>query len=108
MDRLHSRRARFDFARLVWVFLGPISLFLLTCHIFLRGTGWHTVADYAFFLILFAVVFARWFEFQGGNATTATGEPATPADVTRFAWIMAIAGTCLWILANALGNGGSF
>ena len=106
MDRLRPRRARVEFARLFWIFFGPLLIILLTGHIALDGTGWHTSADYVFFLILGGIVFARWFEFREGNAMTATGESATHADVTRFTWIVAIAGTCVWILANAFGNRG--
>ena len=100
------RRARVELARLFWTFFAPLFLILLTCHIVLDGRGWHTPADYVFFLILLGMVFARWLEFREGNAMTATGEPASWSDFSRFAWTVAVGGICLWIIANTFGNRG--
>ncbi len=92
------------FARIFWMMIGPLTLAILAYAIVNVGSGWLTVADIAFFLVLGGVVLARWIEFQGGNPQKATGEPATPADLHRFVVVTLILGLVVWVIANLIGN----
>jgi len=75
-------------------------------YIFLESTGWHTPADYVFFIALAAMILGRWLEVLGGQPLTGVGEPATPKDFYRYIVVVLIAGISLWILVNAFGNQG--
>ena len=91
-------------ARLVWMMLGPVALVLTAVAIVRTGNGWLTGADIAYFAVLGAVLLARWGEFRGGSAQTATGEPATREDVRRFLIFTAAGGLLVWVAANLVAN----
>jgi hypothetical protein len=93
--------------RLLWMALGPAVLVITTMHIFLKGTGWHTPADYVFFATLAVMVLGRWLEALGGAPLTSVGEPATSKDFYRYVASLLGAGVTIWILANAFGNHGA-
>lgn len=90
-------------ARVVWMIAGPFALLLLAFNIVQTGTSWLTAVDFAFFVVLAIVILCRWVEFRGGNAQTATGEPATGADVQRFSVAAGAIGIGAWMVANILG-----
>lgn len=90
--------------RVSWMMLGPLALVLLGFAIVTLGNGWLTAADFAFLAVLGGVILARWLEFRSGHAQTATGEPATLADLRRFVVAASLVGLGVWVLANALGN----
>ena len=93
--------------RLVWMALGPMFLAVISIHIFLNGTGWHTPADYVFFAILATMILGRWLEVLGGVPLTSVGEPATKKDFYRYVAFVLGAGLAIWILANTFGNRGA-
>jgi hypothetical protein len=92
------------FSRVFWMMLGPVLMVVALMNIVIGGNGWFTLADITFLLLGGGVVFARWLEFQGGNPQTATGEPATPAQLHRFMLIVTIVGLSAWIVANFVVN----
>ncbi len=63
-----------------------------------------SAADFAYFVVLASLIFARWLEFRGGDPRTATGEPAAMIHFRRYAWIVLGIGLGLWIVANLIGN----
>jgi len=91
-------------ARLTWVMLGPAALLLITWGIVSRGSGWLTVLDAAFGVVVGLMVLGRWVEQRSGVATTVTGEPATPEHLKRYMTILIPATAAAWIIANVLGN----
>ena len=92
--------------RLVWMALGPVILSITTMHLYLKGTGWHTPADYIFFATLAVMILGRWLEVLGGIPLTSVGEPATRKNFYKYvAWVLG-AGVAIWIIANAFGNHG--
>lgn len=92
--------------RMVWMALGPGLLAVTTMHIYLKGTGWHTPADYVFFATLAMMILGRWLEVLGGVPLTSVSEPATRKDFYQYvAWVLG-AGIAIWIIANAFGNHG--
>jgi hypothetical protein len=91
-------------ARILWMFLCPMILLILTMTIVTKGDGWLTPADYAFLAILTVMILARVWEFRLGNPQTASGDPATPADLPRYVAGAAILGLAVWAVANYFGN----
>jgi hypothetical protein len=91
-------------ARLFWMMIGPILLFILAFANTMDRNGWHSGADIGFFIVLIATVYARWREYRAGGAQTADGQPATPAQVHRFIAATLAIGLAVWAIANAIGN----
>jgi hypothetical protein len=92
------------FGRLTWMAFGPFALFLMTYGIVHRGDGWLTPFDLGFFVVLGLMVLGRWVEFRGGDPQTASGEPATWPDFTRYVGGVLVVGLALWVGANLLAN----
>jgi hypothetical protein len=86
--------------------IGPMALMLITIHIFFRGVGWITPADYVYLGVLAGLILARWLEFSGGNPLTSNGEPATWTDFRHYVGGVVVVGVAVWVLANAVGNHG--
>lgn len=91
-------------ARLTWVILGPMALFLIVITIVSGGRGWTTWLDAAFGAVVGLMLFGRWVEQRSGKAMTATGEPSTVADVRRYALVLLVMMAAVWVGANVLGN----
>lgn len=92
------------FSRLLWMFLCPMALMVLTMTFVVKGGGWFTFADMAFMAFLAAMLLARCWEFRDGHPQTATGQPATPAHLRRFLAGGLVVGLLVWTIANYLGN----
>ena len=91
-------------ARVFWMLIGPLLLFVLAFNIGDKGTGWFTPSDIAFFMVLGGMLLARWWEYRGGTANTTMGEPATPQDLRRYVVMTLVIGTAVWVVANLIGN----
>jgi hypothetical protein len=90
--------------RLFWMMVGPLTL-MVTIYFFVSsGTGWWTVADLLYFIILGGMILGKWLEFRGGNPQTSTGEPAGPTDLRRYVLMVVTIGPIVWVLANLVGN----
>jgi hypothetical protein len=76
------------FGRLAWMIVGPFA----------------QPIDLIYFLVLGGMVLGRWLEFRYSQPLTATGEPATAADLRRYTWVLGILGLGAWIAANLVGN----
>lgn len=90
--------------RLFWMMVGPMALILTIYFIVTSGTGWRTVADLLYFIILGGMILGKWLEFRGGSPQTTSGDPATPADLRRYILMVVILGPVVWVLANLVGN----
>lgn len=91
-------------ARIFWFILGPAILILLTLKIVETGSGWATIHDGLFFLVLALMVFGRWYELRSGQGQDASGNPATLEAFRPFLSRMLPMGLALWCVANILGN----
>jgi hypothetical protein len=89
-------------ARVVWMILGPMALAGVA--VVQAGRGWLIGPDIACLSFLGVVLVARWVEFQGGHAETATGEPLTRDDLRGILMITAGVGPVTWVLANLIAN----
>lgn len=102
--RVEHRTLKSLLARLTWVLLGPVVLGLLTVGILSTGSGWLTVLDLAFMLVVALMLLGRWHEARSGSAMTLYGQPATPEQCRRYLRVLPAAALVLWLLANVLGN----
>ncbi len=92
-------------ARIFWVFLGPVALSLMLLGIANAGSGWATLLDLAFLMVLGLTVLCRWSEQRSGKAMTAYGdEPSTWAHFRRYVRTFVPLALVAWIVANAIGN----
>ena len=90
------------FARLYWMFLGPMLL-LLVAFSLVNGGGWFSPKSLTFLGLLAFLLFCRWAEFHAGDARTAEGEPATPAHLRRYVLVGMLIGAAIWVAANLTG-----
>lgn len=92
-------------ARITWLFVGPVALCLLLVGIVNAGSGWATVLDAVFFVLLGLIVLCRWTEQRSGKALTAYGdEPSTWAHFRRFVTAFVPLALGAWVVANVIGN----
>jgi hypothetical protein len=91
-------------SRVMWTLLGPGFLAILTYRIVSDGTGWLTVLDACYGVVLLLMIGGRWRELSSGAGTTITGEAVTVAHLRRYILIVAPAAVAVWIAANAVGN----
>ncbi len=89
--------------RLSWMIFGPFFLMALAFHIAGRADAWFDPSDLIYLVILGATFVGRWAEFRLGVPMTASGEPATPELLRRYALGL---GLGLWVAANLIGNSG--
>jgi len=90
--------------RIFSLMLGPAFLFILAVSIARSGGGWLTRKDFAFLVLLAAVIAGRLVEFSGKDPRTASGEPATAHDLRLFIGLTLLLGSATWVLANLVGN----
>ena len=91
------------FARLYWMFLGPMLL-LLGAVSLVNGRGGRLAPRSLTFVGMFAsLLLCRWAEFHAGNAKTAEGEPATAAHLRRYLLVATLIGSAVWVVANLVG-----
>jgi hypothetical protein len=92
------------FAHVTWSFAGPLAMFLALLFIVKAGTGWASVVDAAFFVLVGLTVWSRWYDQRSGQATTSYGEHSTWADCRRYMLWMPLTASAAWIVANVIGN----
>ena len=88
---------------LLWLFLGPLGLMAL-----LQGIGNSAVGfgllDWAYFVVVGIMIFARWFDQRSGQCTTVAGEPSTWKQFRQFVFGLSAATVIIWTIAK-LGSG---
>lgn len=92
------------FTRIFWTVLGPLILLGVLAYNVARPGGWFSMGDAPVALVAAAMIGCRWREQRSGRATTAYGEPSTPAHFRRYVIIVGVAAAAAWALANVLGN----
>ena len=88
----------------VWFFLGPLALLMILFGIVNSGSGWASVLDAVFFLLVVLIIGCRWIDQRSGQGTTGSGEPSTWDDFRRYALLAPIVAGVAWIAAHVLGN----
>lgn len=90
--------------RVTWFLLGPLALLAVAFAIVSNGSGWLTALDLAFLIVVALMIGAREAELRAGTAQTATGEPATAAQVHRYARVLLLIAAGVWVVTNVVGN----
>jgi hypothetical protein len=92
------------FGRLAWMILGPFILAVSAVSILRQHDGWFSPLDLVYLGALGGMLLGRWLEFRYGRPLTAMGEPATAADLRRYALALGTVGLGTWVAANLIGN----
>jgi hypothetical protein len=90
--------------RPLWMRLGPLALGGTALYIVTTGTGWLTLADLVYSVVLGVMIAGRWFEFRSGKPLTSAGEPATAEQHRRYGLSAGALGVGIWFIANFIGN----
>jgi len=90
--------------RLMWMFIGPLSLGIIIYQTIARRDGWFVFRDVVFAAALALMIGARWLEVRSGAGETATGEPATMEHFRRYAAVLLPVTVVLWVAAKIIGN----
>jgi hypothetical protein len=89
-------------ARLFWMFFGNMTLCISIIFIFQhRGGVFHT-ADVVFWITAAVLVFVRYLDIKFCGGLTVMGLPASMAHWIKYAAILLISSTAVWILAHAV------
>jgi hypothetical protein len=84
--------------------IGPFALAICAMRIAGWVGGWFGPLDVVYFVLLGRMPAGRLMEFRHGRPTTATGEPATPAHLRRYALVLTVFGLGVWIAAKLASN----
>jgi hypothetical protein len=90
------------FARLYWMFLGPMILLLVAIGV-VNGGGWFAPRSFVFLGLLALLLVCRWAEFHAGDAPTSDCEPATADQLRRYVLIATLIGLGVWIATILVG-----
>lgn len=83
---------------------GPMFLAVLALAIANTGRGGFTPTDFGYLAVMAGLILARWQEFRGGRPETASGEPATPGHLRRYAPAVVLIGAGVWVAVNLVGD----
>ncbi len=86
------------FLRLTWMAFGNLALFICAGLIVRQSAPIFT--DIAYFLIVVGLVLARYIDITQCNGLTSDEKPATLADWRRYAVLLVLIATSLWVLAH--------
>ncbi len=97
-----SRNISLTIVHLVWLFFGPLALMT-----FLQGIG-HSAArfgalDFAYFAVVAAMIFARWYDQRSGQCVTATGVRSTWKQFRHFVFGLLVIAISVWTIAKLGG-----
>jgi len=88
-------------ARFVWM-LGGFAAVVITALTILFRPPWTLGArDAIFWIVVLAMVAARWVDVARYRGTTTDGRPATPRHVAIYAAIVLLASATLWLAAQS-------
>jgi hypothetical protein len=90
------------FVRFFWMLLGNAILLISTIFI-LQGENWafHT-ADVIFWVTIAVLILARYLDIKFYAGLTAMGEPASMVNWQKYAILLLICSTVIWILAHII------
>ncbi len=90
--------------RLMWMFIGPLSLGIIIYQTISQRDGWFVSRDIVFAIALALTIGARWLEIRRGAGETATGEPATMEHFKRYVAVLFPVAAVLGVAAKIVGN----
>jgi len=88
-------------ARFWWMFFGNMVFAFSLIFILLNKGGFFHPADWVFWITVATLVSMRYIDIRFCDGQTATGRPASMADWTRYAVLLAACAVVLWAIAHA-------
>jgi hypothetical protein len=88
--------------RLFWMVFGNLVLLISIMFIFQHEGGVFHTADVVFWITAAALVLVRYLDIKVCGGLTVTGLRASTAHWTKYAAILLISSTAVWILAHAV------
>ena len=88
--------------RLFWMVFGNLVLFISIMFIFQHEGGVFHTADVVFWITAAALVLVRYLDIKVCGGLTATGLRASMTHWIKYAAILLISSTAVWILAHAV------
>jgi len=90
--------------RVFWMLFGNAILCVSAVYILhLKGVFFHT-ADVVFWVTAAALVLARYLDIKFYTSLTATGEPASMTHWRKYAVVLLICSTVIWVLAHIINH----
>jgi hypothetical protein len=86
--------------RLMWTAIGNVVLF--ACAISVAKGSAPVVADVIYFTVAVGLIAVRYIDITKFKGTTSRGMPATLAHWRRYAVLLAIISTVIWVLARVV------
>lgn len=84
--------------RMFWMAAGNLALFLMVVLIVQRRG--FSILDGVYWLIVAALIAARYVDITRFDGLTASAEPATRRDLGRYALGLVVAATAVWLVAH--------
>jgi len=90
------------FIRVFWMLFGNVILFFTTISIFQHKREIFHTADIIFWGIVATLVLARYLDIKFWPDTTPKGTPVTMAHWRKYAVVLLICSTSLWVIAHVI------
>jgi hypothetical protein len=91
--------------RIFWMFLGNAALVLVALMIVRAGRAF-SVLDGVYWLVVVLSLAARYTDIHYFKGTNVEGNPSTPDDWRRYAWILLPLAGAAWLAVHLLGRVG--
>ena len=89
-------------ARLYWMLVGNMTLFILTIFILMNKGKPFNAADVVFWITVAALVLTRYFDIKLLGGLTVTNQPASMAHWRKYTIFLLIGSTAVWGLLHAI------
>ena len=89
-------------ARLYWMLVGNMTLFIVTIFIFLNQGKMFNAADVIFWVTVALLVLTRYLDINLLGGLTATDKPASMANWRKYTMFLLIGSTAVWGLSHAI------
>ncbi len=93
--------------RLFWMMIGNVILLLCAYGIIQHRSSVLSTADAFYWAIVGSLLAARYVDIRHLCGTTAEGDPATMAHWRRYATVLGVVSTSLWLGAHAIAYYGT-
>jgi hypothetical protein len=88
--------------RVAWLLVGNLLLIFSAIFISKHRGAFFSAADAVFWVIVLALMGARYFDITRFKGQTAAGQPASMAHWRRYATLLVVLSFCLWGLAHGM------
>ena len=93
--------------RIFWMMIGNVILLSCAYGIAQHHSSMFSIADAFYLAAVGALLAARFVDIRDFRGTTAEGDPATMAHWRRYATVLGVVSTGLWIAVHAIAHYGT-